>query len=46
LRTAVDIMMVSGHAMCLAWRPERTFLYNDAYIPILGKRHPFAFGAK
>ncbi|KQM30933.1 PAS domain-containing protein, partial [Sphingomonas sp. Leaf10] len=44
LRTAVDIMMASGHAMCLAWGPERTFLYNDAYIPILGKRHPFAFG--
>ncbi|WP_332753389.1 GAF domain-containing protein, partial [Sphingomonas sp. RB1R13] len=44
LRTAVDIMMASGHAMCLAWGPERTFLYNDAYVPILGKRHPFAFG--
>jgi two-component sensor histidine kinase/PAS domain-containing protein len=44
LRTAVDIMMASGHAMCLAWGPERTFLYNDAYAPILGKRHPFAFG--
>ena len=44
LSTAVDIMMASGHAMCLAWGPERTFLYNDAYIPILGKRHPFALG--
>lgn len=45
LRTTVDLMMASGHAMCLAWGPERTFLYNDAYIPILGKRHPAAFGA-
>lgn len=44
LRMTVDIMMASGHAMCLAWGPERTFLYNDAYVPILGKRHPFAFG--
>ena len=45
LRTAVDIMMASGHAMCLAWGPERVFLYNDAYIPVLGGRHPVAFGA-
>lgn len=44
LRTAVDIMMASGHAMCLAWGKERTFLYNDAYVPLLGARHPYAFG--
>jgi two-component sensor histidine kinase len=44
LHTTVDIMMASGHAMCLAWGPERIFLYNEAYAPILGKRHPFAFG--
>jgi two-component sensor histidine kinase len=44
LRTTVDIMMASGHAMCLAWGPERTFLYNDAYVPMLGNRHPSAFG--
>jgi two-component sensor histidine kinase len=46
LRTAVDIMMASGHAMCLAWGPARTFLYNEAYVPMLGARHPAAFGAK
>ncbi|WP_162178352.1 PAS domain-containing sensor histidine kinase [Parvularcula oceani] len=44
LRTAVDIMLASGHAMCLAWGTDRTFLYNDAYVPILGARHPEAFG--
>ncbi|MHA0363663.1 HWE histidine kinase domain-containing protein [Sphingomonas aquatilis] len=44
LRTAVQIMMASGHAMCLAWGSERTFLYNDAYVPMLGARHPQAFG--
>ncbi len=44
LRTTVDIMMGSGHAMCLAWGPERTFLYNDAYAPFLGARHPSALG--
>ncbi|MEH3046288.1 PAS domain-containing sensor histidine kinase [Sphingomonas adhaesiva] len=46
LRTAVDLMMASGHAMCLAWGAERTFLYNDAYAPMLGERHPAAFGAR
>lgn len=46
LRTAVDVMMASGHAMCLAWGPDRTFLYNPAYAPMLGARHPTAFGAR
>ena len=44
LRTAVDIMLGSGHAMQLAWGPERTVLYNDAYAPMLGGRHPGAVG--
>ncbi|QCJ00843.1 PAS domain-containing protein (plasmid) [Agrobacterium larrymoorei] len=37
-------MMGSGHAMCIAWGPERTFLYNEAYVPMLGARHPKAMG--
>lgn len=44
LRTAVDIMLGSGHAMQLAWGPQRTILYNDAYAPMLGKHHPNALG--
>lgn len=44
LRSTVDTMMGSGHAMCLAWGTERVFLYNDAYVPMLGARHPQAFG--
>lgn len=43
-KTAVDIMLASGHAMQLAWGPERTVLYNDAYAPMLGDRHPAALG--
>lgn len=46
LATTVDLMMASGHAMCLAWGPDRTLLYNDAYAPMLGARHPTAFGAR
>jgi PAS domain S-box-containing protein len=44
LRTSVDITLASGHAMQLAWGPELTVLYNDAYAPMLGERHPAALG--
>lgn len=44
LRTAVDMMLGSGHAMCIAWGKDRALLYNDAYAPILGSRHPQALG--
>ena len=30
--------------MCVIWGPGRILLYNDAYAPILGKRHPAALG--
>ncbi len=46
LHTTVDLMMASGHAMCLASGPERTLLYNDAYAAVLGARHPAAFGMR
>lgn len=38
------MMLASGHAMCLCWGPDRTLLYNDAYAPMLGERHPDALG--
>ncbi len=44
LRTTVEIMLASGHAMCVMWGPDLTFLYNDAYAPFLGTRHPAALG--
>lgn len=44
LRTIVSLMLANGHAMCLTWGPELTFLYNDAYAPILAARHPAAMG--
>jgi two-component system CheB/CheR fusion protein len=44
LKTTVDLMLASGHAMQLALGPERTILYNDAYAPMLGERHPDALG--
>ena len=44
LRSAVDLILASGHAMQLAWGPEKIVLYNDAYAPMLGDRHPRALG--
>ncbi len=44
LKTAVDLMLGSGHAMQLAWGPQKIVLYNDAYAPMLGERHPRALG--
>ena len=44
LRTAVGIMLNSSFPMFLAWGPRLTFLFNDAYIPILGKKQAQALG--
>ena len=30
--------------MFMAWGPDRTWLYNDAFTPILGHKHPSALG--
>jgi len=44
LRTAVGIMLNSSFPMFLAWGPELIFLFNDAYLPILGKKQAHALG--
>jgi PAS domain S-box-containing protein len=41
---AVGICLNSRFPMFVWWGPELINLYNDAYIPVLGKRHPEAFG--
>ena len=44
LRTTLSLMLDNGHGMFVAWGPELTFFYNDAYAPFLGARHPVALG--
>ena len=44
LLTAVDMMLHSSFPMFIAWGPQLAFLHNDAYIPILGQRHPVVPG--
>src|SRR5512145_3345322 len=44
LRSAVSILLPSRAQICLFWGPELIKLYNDAYIPVLGRKHPGALG--
>ncbi|ATB27814.1 hypothetical protein MEBOL_001259 [Melittangium boletus DSM 14713] len=45
LKTAVSICLDSRFPMIVRWGEELTAIYNDAYIPILGHKHPGALGA-
>ncbi len=40
LRTAVRICLTSRFPMIVWWGPDLLFLYNDAYLPLLGIKHP------
>jgi PAS domain S-box-containing protein len=44
LTTAVSMMMNSAFPMFVAWGPDLGFLYNDAYAPMLGDKHPAGLG--
>ena len=44
LKVAVGICLNSRFPMFVWWGPELVNIYNDAYIPVLGKRHPHALG--
>lgn len=44
LRIALNICLHSRFPMFVWWGPRLINLYNDAYIPILGQRHPAALG--
>ena len=40
LRTAVRICLTSRFPMIVWWGEDLRFLYNDAYLPLLGNKHP------
>jgi PAS domain S-box-containing protein len=44
LRIAVSICLNSRFPMFVWWGPSLINIYNDAYAPMLGARHPAAFG--
>ncbi len=45
LRTAVSLCLNSRFPMLIWWGPELAMLYNDAYAPILGTKHPASLGS-
>ena len=44
LRSTVDTMLSSAFASIVLWGPELVQIYNDAYVPIIGVKHPAALG--
>jgi len=44
LRAALRITLANRIPMLLWWGPEYISLYNDAYVPILGQKHPWGLG--
>ncbi|MDP9105373.1 MAG: ATP-binding protein, partial [Candidatus Eremiobacteraeota bacterium] len=45
LKTAVSLILNSRHPMWIGWGREMSFLYNDAYLHVLGlAKHPWALG--
>jgi PAS domain S-box-containing protein len=46
LRTSVSICLASRFPILIWWGPELIKIYNDAYAPILGAKHPHALGSR
>ena len=44
LKVAVRLLLTSRFDMWLGWGPDINFLYNDAYRPTLGLKHPASLG--
>jgi PAS domain S-box-containing protein len=44
LRSSLNLMLNSHFPMFFAWGDDLTFIYNDAYAPILVAKHPSALG--
>jgi PAS domain S-box-containing protein len=44
LRVAVRIILLSRYPMFVWWGKELVNLYNDRYVPMLGKKHPASLG--
>jgi len=44
LRTSVSLCLSSTFPMLVAWGPEDVQIYNDAYRPICGAKHPQSMG--
>ncbi len=46
LKTSLRIILKSAYPMFIWWGKELIMFHNDAYLPVLGKKHPDALGKK
>ncbi|GAB3789179.1 hypothetical protein GCM10028818_57190 [Spirosoma horti] len=46
LQTTLSICLHSRFPILFWWGPEFKMIYNDAYVPLLGNKHPAAFGSR
>ncbi|NMO17007.1 response regulator [Pyxidicoccus fallax] len=46
LRTTVSTCLNSRFPILVWWGPELVMLYNDAYVPVLGSKHPRSLGTR
>jgi signal transduction histidine kinase/DNA-binding response OmpR family regulator len=44
LRNTVSLILANRFPMLLWWGPDSISIYNDAYIPVLGTKHPDVLG--
>lgn len=44
LKTTFGSMIAAPHQIVLFWGPDYIALYNEAYAPTIGQKHPDAFG--
>jgi hypothetical protein len=44
LKSAVSILLQSKAQIVLFWGPDLIAIYNDAYAPVFGTKHPWALG--
>lgn len=44
LKTLVGLMLSATQPMFMFWGDDKIWLYNDAFVPILGNKHPQALG--
>ena len=45
LRSTVDLVLHTRNPATLMWGPEYVLVYNEAYVPMIGDKHPVALGA-
>ncbi|MEV0731945.1 PP2C family protein-serine/threonine phosphatase [Polymorphospora sp. NPDC050346] len=44
LRAAVDLTLKTRFPVTLFWGPELVLVYNEAYVDLIGEKHPAALG--